>query len=88
MKLEIVAGFDRDRPAQVVRLALVGWQLVEIPYSHVAAEIQLAILALSDGKSTARIELSENGRISSAGFREEALVVTVALALARRLVRS
>ena len=49
----------------MIRLVLVGWQLVEITDSHIAAEIELAVFALCDGETTPRIKLAKNGRISS-----------------------
>src|SRR5882672_3524061 len=79
MELEVLARSHVDGASQVVCGSLHAGQLVKIPCSHITAEIQLPVFAPAHGKSAARIEFSENGRISIRAFRELSLVISIAL---------
>src|SRR5438552_3425643 len=85
MGLEVLARSHVDRASQVVCGSLHAGQLVKIPCSHITAEIQLPVFATAHGKSAARIEFSENGRISIRALRKSSLVISIALIGARGL---
>src|SRR5436190_18802419 len=85
MELEVLARSHVDGASQVVCGSLHAGQLVKIPCSHITAEIQLPVFAPAHGKSAARIEFSENGRISIRALRKSSLVISIALIGARGL---
>src|SRR5262249_17474474 len=76
MELEVLAGCYLKRPPQVVDRRLIGRQLVEISRNHVPTQIELAMLASPNRKSTARIELSKNGGIPFRSFGEACFIIT------------
>src|SRR6478672_10469805 len=76
MELEVIAGLYRDRTAQVVGGRLIRRQLVQVPHSHITAEIQFSVGAPRYNESPAWIELTENARVAVRGFREPGLVVS------------
>jgi hypothetical protein len=64
MELEILARIYKERTAQVVDGRLLAWQLVQVPSRHITTEIQLAEVAPANRKAAARVEFSEDCRIS------------------------
>src|SRR5690348_17312378 len=81
MELEVLARHYGDRAPQVINGRLVARKLIQIPNSHVAAQIQLAEFAPPDSESAAGIELSENNGVPVRRFRKFRLVVGIILVL-------